>query len=210
MVLQRALRRPFIPPTPRLAVDGYWRSHPLRADRLARALVVKSGAPTGWRWQLAAEREDNGRPATFRSPPAPFRERAFRKGPGHCCVCGQPVYRFGWHVDLWDAGPNGRANWHAACVVAWEFWIAPSDFIEVLKKRQARRCAQSGARLWKTAEVDHRVPLFRVWNEHRDLAWPGLIAFWGAPNLQVINKDAHTEKCLVEAGYRKERRRAVA
>ena len=30
-VLTRALSRPFIPPTPRLAIDGYWRAHPARA-----------------------------------------------------------------------------------------------------------------------------------------------------------------------------------
>jgi hypothetical protein len=35
-VLARALSRPFIPPTPRLAVDSYWRAHPIRGDRLAR------------------------------------------------------------------------------------------------------------------------------------------------------------------------------
>lgn len=207
-VLARALRRPFIPPTPRLAIDGYWRSHPLRADRLARALAAKSGTPGKWTWRLA-DRDNAGLAGTFRAPPAPFREKAFQKGPGHCCICGQPVYRFGWHVDMWGAGPNPRASWHSACVVAWDFWTAPSDYIEMLKKRQARRCAQSGARLWKTAEVDHRVPLFRVWGEHRELAWPSLIAFWGAPNLQVINKDAHAAKCVAEAGYRKEQRSAA-
>ena len=36
-VLTHALARRFIPPMPRLAIDGYWRAHPLRADRLARA-----------------------------------------------------------------------------------------------------------------------------------------------------------------------------
>jgi hypothetical protein len=46
-VLSRALSRPFIPPTPRLAIDSYWRAHPLRADRLARALAARSGAPKG-------------------------------------------------------------------------------------------------------------------------------------------------------------------
>jgi hypothetical protein len=50
-VLSRALSRPFVPPTPRLAIDGYWRVHPLRADRLARALAARSGAPSGWTWQ---------------------------------------------------------------------------------------------------------------------------------------------------------------
>jgi hypothetical protein len=68
---------------------------------------------------------------------------------------------------------------------------------------QARRCAQTGARLWKTSEVDHRVPLFRVWREHRAMAWPALLSFWGLPNLQVINRDVHAEKCAAEATSRR-------
>ena len=32
-VLARALNRPFIPPTPRLAIDLYWQALPFRADR---------------------------------------------------------------------------------------------------------------------------------------------------------------------------------
>ncbi len=200
-VLVHALARPFIPPMPRLAVDGYWRAHPIRADRLARALAARSGAPAGWTWRLAAGRE-NGLAETFRAPPAPYREQEFSRGPGFCCVCGQPVYRLGWHADLWGKGQNRNAQWHTACVVAWRFWNAPSDQTRMLKKLQNRRCAQSGRRLWKTAEVDHRVPLFRVWREHRDTAWPLLLGFWGVPNLQVINRDIHAAKCAAEAGYR--------
>ena len=56
------------------------------------------------------------------------------------------------------------------------------------------------------AEVDHRVPLFAVWSEHRSRPWPELLAFWGAPNLQVINKTAHLEKCAEEATARAKRR----
>jgi hypothetical protein len=197
-VLTRALSRPFIPPTPRLAIDSYWRAHPLRADRLARALAVRSGAPKGWKWQLGSNRK-SGLPITFRTPPAPYRERAYTLGPGFCCVCGQPVYRFGWHVDLWDAGPNKNANWHCACVIAWEFWNAPSGEAALLRRLQARRCSQTGGRLWKTAEVDHRVPLFRVWSDHRNEQWPKLLGYWGLPNLQVINRDAHVAKCAIEA-----------
>jgi hypothetical protein len=200
-VLARALARPFIPPTPRLAVDGYWRAHPLRADRLARALAGKSGAPAGWMWRLGSPRDRL--PASFRAPPAPYREAAFARGPGLCCVCGQPVYRFGWHLDFWNGGPNPKAQWHAACVVAWDLWCGPSDFAPMLKRVQGRRCAQTGARLWKTAEVDHRVPLYRVWREHRQAGWPKLLAFWGLPNLQVINRDAHAAKCAAEAGDRR-------
>ena len=79
-VLSRALSRPFVPPTPRLAIDSYWRAHPIRADRLARALAARSGAPSGWSWQLGEDRKD-GLPATFRTPPAPYRERAYARGP---------------------------------------------------------------------------------------------------------------------------------
>ena len=201
-VLARALGRAFVPPTPRLAVDSYWRAHPLRADRLARALAARSGAPDGWIWRLSDKRA-TGLSATFRSPPAPYREKKYARGPGHCCVCGQPVFRFGWHVDLWEAGPNRNATWHCACVIAWQFWNAPSGEAPLLRRLQARRCAQSGARLWKTAEIDHRVPLFRVWSDHRDTRWPELLAYWGLPNLQAINRDAHVAKCADEARDRR-------
>jgi hypothetical protein len=201
-VLARALGRPFIPPTPRLAIDSYWRAHPVRADRLARALATRSGAPAGWTWQLGSNRKA-GLPITFRTPPAPYRERAYTRGAGFCCVCGQPVYRFGWHVDLWNAGPNKNANWHCACVIAWEFWNAPSGEALLLRRLQARRCGQTGRRLWKSAEVDHRIPLFRVWKEYRDTPWPKLLDFWGSPNLQVINRDAHVAKSALEARDRR-------
>jgi hypothetical protein len=196
-VLARALSRPFVPPTPRLAIDSYWRAHPLRADRLARALAAKSGAPAGWAWRLGGTRK-SGVPASFRVPPAPYRERAYRPGAGFCCVCGQPVYRFGWHVDLWHAGTNPNATWHCACVIAWQLWNAPSGQARLLRRLQARRCAQSGGRLLRAAEIDHRVPLFRVWNERRETPWPALLDYWGVPNLQVINRDAHAAKCAAE------------
>jgi hypothetical protein len=214
-VLRRALGRSFVPPTPRLAIDSYWRAHPVRADRLARALAARSGTPEGWTWRLAdalpakrrSRERDDAKPdwlaVSFRVPPAPYRERRHARGPGFCCICGQPVYRFGWHVDLWDRGANRNAVWHSACVVAWDLWTAPSDYARLLKRVQRRRCAETGGRLWKTAEVDHRVPLFRVWGEHRDTPWPTLLGFWGVPNLQVINRDAHVGKCAEEAQFRR-------
>jgi hypothetical protein len=207
-VVTHALARRFTPPMPRLAVDSYWRAHPVRAERLARALARKTGAPTGWTWRLGNPK--GGLPATFRTPPAPYRERRFARGPGFCCVCGQPVYRCGWHRDLWNAGPNKNAMWHAACVIAWQFWNAPSDQVRVLKRLQVRRCAQSGRRLLKAAEVDHHVPLFQVWRQHRDTPWPALLDFWGLPNLQVINREIHAAKCAAEANYRGQSRRELA
>jgi hypothetical protein len=201
-VLSRALARPFVPPTPRLAMDSYGGAHPFRADRLARALAARTGPPNAWTWRLADDRK-NGLPATFRTPPAPYRERAYTLGRGFCCVCGQPVYRLGWHVDLWQTGVNKNAVWHGACVIAWQFWNAPSGRIRLLRRLQARRYGQTGGRLWKSAEVDHRVPLFRVWRECRDVAWPALLHYWGLPNLQVINQDVHAAKCATEARDRR-------
>lgn len=205
-VLRHALARPFVPPTPRLAVESYWRTQPLRADRLARGLAARSGHPEGWTWRLGPKEE--GLATSFRVPPAPFREAAFARGRGHCCVCGQPVYRFGWHADLWGAGePNRNAGWHAACVVAWKFWLAASDHVKVLKARQRHRCLETGKRLLRTAEVDHRVPLYRVWREHRERPWPDLLGYWGLPNLQVVNRAAHAGKCAAEAEERAAHRR---
>lgn len=201
-VLTHAMARRWTPPTPRLAVDSYWRTHPLRADRLARALAAKSGTPEGWTWRLRSADEPDLAPS-FRMPPAPYRQQAFSRGPGHCVVCGQPVYRLGWHVDLWGKGPNKNAVWHTACVTAWQMWTAPSNHAKLLRKLQTRRCATSGARLLRTSEVDHRTPLFRVWHEHRDADWPTLLNYWGLPNLQVINRDAHVEKSSAEATTRR-------
>ena len=90
-----------------------------------------------------------------------------------------------------------------ACVIAWQFWNAPSGEAALLRRLQSRRCGQTGRRLWKSAEVDHRVPLFRVWRENRDVPWPKLLDFWGLPNLQVINRDAHAAKCAIEAQGRR-------
>ena len=199
-VLTHALRRAFIPGMPRRAVDSYWRMHALRADHLARALAARSGTPNGWTWRLGGGRDDL--PASFRIPPTPYREVSFSPGPGFCCMCGQPVYRLGWHVDLWDQGPNKKASWHAACVVAWELWNSPSNYVRMLRRLQRSRCAETGKRLWKTAEIDHRIPLFRVWREQRSLPWPSLLGFWGLPNLQVINRDVHVLKCAGEADFR--------
>ena len=64
-VLTYALNRRWTPPMPRLAVDGYWRTHPLRADKLARALARRSGTPDGWTWRLKEGRAKSDLPVTL-------------------------------------------------------------------------------------------------------------------------------------------------
>jgi hypothetical protein len=185
----------------RLAVESYWAA-------IHSALIASRGP-----LRLASERPATGLggSATVGGDCLARSGRRLRhienanthRGPGRCCVCRQPVYRFGWHVDIWETGPNKNAVWHCACVVAWQFWNTPSSRIRLLRLLQRRRCGQTGGRLWKNAEVDHRVPLFRVWGEHREKPWPELLDFWGMPNLQVINRDAHVAKCAIEAGGRR-------
>jgi hypothetical protein len=34
---------------------------------------------------------------------------------------------------------------------------------------------------------------------YRDEGWPKLLSYWGMPNLQLINRDAHAAKCAIEA-----------
>ena len=90
------------------------------------------------------------------------------------------------------AGPPGPDpyGWTRDRVLLWDTIGSPG-------------CGESGGRLWRSAEVDHRVPLFQVWAEHRNAPWPELLAYWGLPNLQVINRDAHVEKSAAEAFTRR-------
>jgi hypothetical protein len=64
-VLTHAMGRRFTPPMPRLA------THPVRADRLARALSAKSGGPAGWTWRLGDEKPDRVRRRGRKAPAEP-------------------------------------------------------------------------------------------------------------------------------------------
>jgi hypothetical protein len=198
-----------VPATPSRAMALYWGDHPLLADGIARRLAAASGAPPGWTWRLDPSRA-GFLPHTARVPPTPYREPEHLPEAGRCQICGGLVYRLGWHEDPWGDGrlsPRGR--WHGACVAAWGLWNAPASHLMALKRAQGHRCAVSGRRLRRDAEVDHRVPLYRVWRDERDRPWPDLLAFWGAPNLQVIGLEAHRDKSAREADERARRRAAA-
>ena len=209
-VLVHALKRGTVPDIASRAVASYWHHHPIRADRLARVLAAKSAAPKGWSWRIGGA-DDDGRPQSFRQPPAPFREAAHRAGPGTCCICGQPVFRLGWHRDLWgDGTTTSRARWHGCCVAAWALWSAPARHAKLLARLQKRRCAAGGEKLSRVYEVDHRVPLHVVWRRHREEPWPALLRFWGFPNLGAVDRAAHASKSAVEAAGRAAARRSTA
>ena len=126
-------------PTPRLARIPIG-AHIRCAHRLARALAAKSGAPDNWTWRLADKRK-RGLPATFRTPPAPYRETKYARRPLASAV--SRFFVFGWHVDTGGGGPNRNATWHCACVITWQFWNAPSGEAP-LRRLQARRCVEGG------------------------------------------------------------------
>jgi hypothetical protein len=48
-----------------------------------------------------------------------------------------------------------------------------------------------------------------VWGEYREAPWPKLLDYWGLPNLQAINRDAHAAKCASEARNRSAARAAA-
>ena len=79
--------------------------------------------------------------------------------------------------------------------------------------RRAQAAATPALRVdRRTAVADRRGRSSRtavpgVWREHRDLAWPLLLRYWGVPNLQVINRDVHAEKCAAEARQRRAAKR---
>ena len=64
-------------------------------------------------------------------------------------------------------------------------WNAPSSEARLLRRLQARRRGETGGRLWKSAEVDHRIPLFRVWSEHRGRAMAAVAGLLGLAKFGV-------------------------
>ena len=196
----------------RLAVDLYWRRHVLRADILARALCRKTGAPPGWSWeQHRRDTEEQPRFSVIleglvetgrdlnavghRVPPLPWKPIIERLGlQGRCVVCARSIWRYGSHkpheVDL---KVNARASWHACCITAYRLWTMPNDY-----RWQLGWTPYSDL----VPEVDHTIPLYRVWRDHRGTPWPDLLGYWGAGNLSVLSVDAHKAKNAIEARER--------
>jgi hypothetical protein len=75
-----------------------------------------------------------------------------------------------------------------------------SELFESMSRTPTQRHPIKGP---SVSEVHYRVPLFRVWGEHREMPWPDLLNYWGLPNLQVINRDVHALKCTREARDRR-------
>lgn len=172
--------------TPRDLVDRYFRSHPRRTDRLAILLATKTGAPCGWSWERHIEDMQTrfwSRNFSFRQPPVPWQRHT---GVGRCCLCGQPIYRFGWHQPWggWKV-TSDKAGWHAVCKTAYLRWLNPGHGIAA------------------GHEADHFIPLYRVYRElGRTGRWPDILWYWSTFNIQILTTEEHQRKSAREAGER--------
>jgi hypothetical protein len=173
--------------TPRYLVDLYFRRRPRLTERFAILMCAKRGAPIGWSWERHIADMRQRWPWTanfsFREPPRPYQ---FSAGPGHCCLCGGPVYALGWHRP-WGKHQqvNGRASWHAACGSAYSRWTNP------------------GFGLSAGFEADHFIPLYRVYRElGRDGRWPDILWYWSHRNIHVLTAEQHRLKSAREAAER--------
>ena len=188
-----ALSRPFLPATPRRTVDSYWRYHPIRADKLARALAALTRAPEGWGGE--SESRNRGHWLVFGYHQPHFANRPIRRAPAIAVCAGSPY--FGSAGIATFGGPAPKSERYMAQLLRCGLELmdcaerscpAPEGSSEAPLSRNRRTT-------FKNAEADHHVPLFKVWHDYRDRPWPALLAFWGVPNLQVINRSAHVEKC---------------
>ena len=176
---------------------------------LMRRTVRENGEPLNWRAQLQG-----------RKPPILYGGI----GSAFCPLCGQESYSAGMWIESF--GRRSRGGWHSVCVDAYRLWCAPQNEAREFALAQGLRCAESGAALVKvveeestdryglrawskretfvTMEVDHRIPLWRVWREIAagEHSWPNVLDFWGYPNLAAITPEAHKAKSKREAAER--------
>lgn len=182
----------------------------LWAERVTRILCRRSGDVAGYRWRQPPKSwTDQTRLTSHRSPPLPFHQGMSR--PGHCRVCGQPIYAAGSYRPFLK--PNARLTWHDVCLSTYTMMTKPAEMTEIFCLRQNGRCAVTGVALphaSSSADMDHTVPLFRVAQLHADEPWYDLIRFWGSGNLRAISHAAHKAKCADEAAERAGRKVAPA
>ena len=103
-VLSRALSRPFVPPTPRLAIDSYWRAHPIRADRLARGLLpAAERLAAGLGGSAATARTDYQSHSGPRRPPI---ANGHTRGVPDSAVCAGNRFIASAGMRIWGPDPT--------------------------------------------------------------------------------------------------------
>jgi len=207
--------------------ESWWAARPWLAHSTALMLCRRSAWQGNWRELCVDQRNkpnpNQGRPGepwfitvpvvNHRRPPAPFYEGQ----ESGCRVCGQPVYTGG---EFYARGRQpGPGRWHSCCVAAWKLWTAPGEYRKLLAEAQRFRCTETSKPLrflhrhpwqkpselprlvWDVIEVDHQVPLWRVYREAQE-AWPEVLHYWGPGNLRALSRDGHQAKTSREAKER--------
>lgn len=198
----------------------------IKAEKTTMMLCRRSGLVEGYQWMrtgtywdsrpIPEERMQSARSA-HRSPPLPF--HSFKRlGPGHCRVCGQPIYGAGDYrkAAVSKHKRDSLRTWHDVCTTTYFLMTKPNDFLGVIALRQKGLCAITRepiappAREYVSqADVDHEVPLYRVARDYRDEPWFKLLRFWTLPNLRAITNAAHKAKNAAEAQERAGRPRGT-
>ena len=88
--------------------------------------------------------------------------------------------------------------------MAFDLMRNPYDFANFFHDRQNGICSLSGERLGDISniQIDHVIPLYRVYRDYRDYPIKDLLVFWGPDNLRAVTKEAHKIKSKYEAAER--------
>ena len=189
----------------RLAARSCRPRHGWRSIRIG---VLIHFALTAWRAHLlpAAERQAVGVGGSARTKrtgcqslsghhPRPIGNVHTREAPAFA-VCADN--RFIASAGMSTCGTQGPTRMQPGTAHAWSRGnsglrrVITPGFSDAAKSGAAAKAADGCGR---AREIDHRIPLCRVWSECRDAPWPALLDHWGLPNLQVINRDVHAAKC---------------
>ena len=197
-VLSRALNRPFVPPTPRLAINSYWRAHPIRADRLARRVRPAAERLTGGPGGLAKTARADCRPPSERRPRRIAKTHTRRVPASAACAGNRCIALAGMSIC------------GIAVPTRMQIGTAPASLPGNSGMCRVTRPACCGvskhAAVAKPADDYGRPP--RLTTESRCFGYGAntgmrhgrhLLDYWGLPNLRVINRDAHAAKCAAEA-----------
>lgn len=136
----------------------------------------------------------------FREFPKPFNHGGHGAG---CPMCGGVRYNLGWHTDWDGTGKSKTGYWHKACAAAYALMSTPNEYSSFFYTRQDGFCSVTGEELIDGQyQIDHIIPLYRVYRDFGHIPVLELIEFWGPNNLRAITTEAHKDKNRYEARER--------
>ena len=149
-------------------------------------------------------RNKHGLPATYRTPPAPYRERAYMQGPGFCRRRGgdRCIASVGMSICAMVAPHERKLALRLCDRVAVS--NAPSgDTVGSCGGCKRVAVARAADGCGRAPKLITACRCFEFGANTGETPWPELLTYWGLPNLQVINSDIHAAKCATEARDRR-------